>query len=515
MALAAQAKISGAGDEIALMDERTTLTWAALDPLLNRIVNGLLAAQLGEARVGVMAMNCAEAMLVHLAGLHAGVSTVPISFHLTASEVAHILADASCRLLFVDAKTAAAGIEAARSAGVEMVVGFRVRRAEGFTDWQEWISRWPETEPAHDMPPRPHLHYTSGTTGTPKGVETPPASFPLKASVAEQIAYFQSLEIVQPHMSPGLVVSPLYHTGPMGSVRALTGGQAQIVLGKFDPETVLKTIDRYRIKTSVMVPTHFQRLLALPKEIRARYDVSSIVKLSHTGAACPPEVKQQMINWFGPVLWDSYGSTESGTTNTISSPEWLKKPGSVGRTVAPFEALIIDDDDKLAGPGASGRIFFRDTSGRGVVYHNDPEKTRAAHIAPGVFTLGDIGHVDEDGYLFITDRSSDMIVSGGVNIYPAEAEQALLKHPAVADVAVLGVPNSDMGEEAKALVIAAYGMAVPASEDLDRFCREHIAGFKCPRSYEFVEDLGRNTMGKINKRALRRRFWPSERTIGG
>jgi acyl-CoA synthetase (AMP-forming)/AMP-acid ligase II len=222
-----------------------------------------------------------------------------------------------------------------------------------------------------------------------------------------------------------------------------------------------------------------------------------------------------MIDWFGPVLMDAYGGTESGTTNMISSQEWLEKPGSVGRTLAPFELLVIGEDGEPLPPGEVGQLYFRDTTGRGIIYHNAPEKTAAAHLRPGVFTLGEVGYVDADGYVFITDRVSDMIVSGGVNIYPAEAEQALIRHPAVADVAVIGAPNEAMGEEVKALIMVRDPANPPTPEELDAFCRQHLAGFKCPRSYDFVPDLGRNAMGKVNKRNLRRPYWPTDRTIGG
>ena len=288
-----------------------------------------------------------------------------------------------------------------------------------------------------------------------------------------------------------------------------------MTLRRFDPETVLATIERHRVTSVLMVPTHFQRLLTLPVEVRAKYDVSSLASVPHTGAACPRDVKQAMINWFGPVLLEAYGGTESGTTNMITSSEWLRKPGSVGKTLPPFELLVIDEDGEELPPGGVGQLYFRDTTGRGIIYHNDPEKTAAAHLRPGVFTLGEIGYADDEGYVFITDRVSDMIVSGGVNIYPAEAEKVLVRHPDVADVAVIGVPHETMGEEVKALVMARDPVQPPSGEALDAFARQHLAGFKCPRSYDIVADLGRNAMGKINKRNLRRPYWPTDRTIGG
>jgi acyl-CoA synthetase (AMP-forming)/AMP-acid ligase II len=222
-----------------------------------------------------------------------------------------------------------------------------------------------------------------------------------------------------------------------------------------------------------------------------------------------------MIDWFGPVLDEAYGATETSSTNRISSAEWLRKPGSVGRTLPPFELVVVSEEGQRLGPHQVGKLYFRDATGRGIVYHNDPEKTRAAHIEPGVFTLGEVGYFDDDGYVFITDRVSDMIVSGGVNIYPAESEQVLIQHPAVKDVAVIAAPNVEMGEEVKALIVLEDSRNPPSREALDRFCRSHLAVFKCPKSYEFVDDVGRNAMGKINKRELRRPFWPTGRTIGG
>ena len=255
-----------------------------------------------------------------------------------------------------------------------------------------------------------------------------------------------------------------------------------------------------------MVPTHFVRLLALPDEVRARYDVSSMRLVAHTGATCPVDVKRAMIEWWGPVFTDAYGATEVGTTCSINSEDWLAHPGSVGRAIPPFSALVIDDDGNEVAANVEGRLFFRDATGRGVVYPNDPAKTAAAHIAPGVFTLGEIGYVDDDGFVFLTDRFSDMVVSGGANIYPAEAEQVLVQHPAVLDVACIGVPNTEMGEELKALVVARPGHD-PQPAELLTFCRDRLSHYKCPRTVELVDDLGRNTMGKINKRALRAPYW--------
>ena len=514
MSLAASQRAATTPDEQVLADERQSVTWAALDSALNRAAHALLAMDLGaERRVAVFAENSVETVMAHLAAIHVGVSTVPVNFHLTVDELAYILQDAHASALFVGPETYAVGVKAAAEAGVLPVIGWRCEGEAAVLPWESWIEAGADQEPPSDMAPRPYLHYTSGTTGRPKGTETPPAMFAGGASVAEHFERLRS----NPMAAAGgtaLVVSPLYHTGPLGNVRAVAAGQALAILGRFDAEKVLAAIEQSHVTTTLMVPTHFQRLLALPEEVRRRFDVSSVKLIVHTGAACPVEVKRAMIEWFGPVLFEAYGATEAGTTNVITSPEWIEHPGSVGRTLPPFELLIVSENGEPLPAGEVGHIYFNDTTGRGVIYHNDAEKSASVHLRPGVFTLGEIGYVDPDGYLYITDRSSDMVVSGGVNIYPAETEQVLIEHQGVADVAVIGVPNDEMGEELKALVVLVDGGTEPSPEDLDAFVRARLAGFKCPRSYEFMPDIGRTSMGKVNKRKLRAPYWPTDRTIG-
>ena len=236
--------------------------------------------------------------------------------------------------------------------------------------------------------------------------------------------------------------------------------------------------------------------------------MSSLVGISHTGAKCPVDVKKAMIEWWGPVFIDAYGASEVGTTCMITSQEWLENPGSVGKALPPFTALILDDDGNELPANEEGRLFFKDETGRGVVYHNDPEKSAAAHIAPGIFTLGEIAYMNDGGYVFITARFSDMVGSGGVNIYPAEAEQVLIEHPDILDVACIGVPHPEMGEELKALAIAKDEASDPAA--VINWCRDRLSHYKCPRTLDWVDELGRNTMGKINKRKLRAPFWESD-----
>jgi long-chain acyl-CoA synthetase len=375
--------------------------------------------------------------------------------------------------------------------------------------WSEWLDAQSPAEPPGDIPPRPNLLYTSGTTGRPKGTELPPTMFAGGDTVAEHLDNLAASPMAE--FGRHLVVGPMYHTGPLSGARLLAAGVPSVILGRFDAEKTLRAIQDYRIGSSVMVPTHFVRLLALPQEVKARYDVSSLQSISHTGAKCPVDVKRAMIEWWGPVLKEAYGASEVGTTCMISSEEWLEHPGSVGKAVPPFEALILDDDGNPLPPGQEGRLYFKDETGRGVVYHNDPEKSAAAHIEPGVFTLGEIAYMDEDGYVYITDRFSDMVVSGGVNIYPAEAEHVLMEHPDVLDVACIGIPHPEMGEELKALAIPRDAANAPPPGDVIAWCRERLSHYKCPRSLDWVDDLGRNTMGKINKRKLRAPYWSDQR----
>lgn len=511
MALTLQSVAAERHGELALADERTTLTWAQLGPLLNRAANAMGTAVDKTRRVAVFAPNSAENVIAYVAGIEGGISTVPVSYHLTAGELVYILRDSGASVLLVGPETVETGMVAAAEAGVGLVVGWRCPPREGLVDWDGWLAAASDADPDAQAVPLPHLHYTSGTTGRPKATHTPVQYWPDAATIA------QFADLVRPKAtpSPGLAVGPLYHTGPLGQARNVFAGTALVVMGHFDAEEALRLIERHRIAGAVMVPTHFQRMLALPEAVRGGYDVSSMKRLAHTGAACPRYVKQAMIDWFGPVLVEAYGGTEAGSTTFITSAEWLERPGSVGRAQPPFTTLIIGENGEELAPFQEGQVYFRDATGRGIVYEGDAEKTAAAHIAPGVFTLGEVGYLDEDGYLFITDRVSDMIVSGGVNIYPAEAEHVLVRHPKVADVAVLGVPHSEMGEEVKALVIARDPADPPTADELNAFCRASLAGFKCPRSYDLVDDIGRTVMGKVNKKALRQKYWPAGRTIGG
>ena len=498
-------------DEIALRDDREALTWSVVGDALDRVANRLLATDLGvRRRVAVFAENANETALAHLGGLLGGASTVPVNFHLTSAEAAYIISDSESRIVFVGPQTVARALEAVGSIETSTgdrptVVAWRCPETVGVIHWTEWVGAGAVGDPPLDIEPLPNMLYTSGTTGLPKGTELPPSMF---AGGATMIEHIEALKLNRyAAFGTHLVVGPMYHTGPLSGMRLLVAGKASVILDRFDAEKALQTIHEYRTESAVMVPTHFIRLLALPDEVKAKYDVTSMKMVAHTGAVCPVDVKRAMIEWWGPIFIDAYGATEVGTTCSITSKEWLEHQGSVGRAMPPFEALVLDDDNKPVAPNVEGRLYFRDATGRGVIYPNDPVKTAAAHIAPGDFTLGEIGYIDDEGYVFITDRFSDMVVAGGVNIYPAEAEQVLLRHPGVADVACIGIPHAEMGEELNALVIPADPDSPPNLGELIAFCRDHLSHYKCPRSVEIVEDLGRNSMGKVNKRSLRAPYW--------
>ena len=500
-------------DRLALTDQQITMGWAELDQVMNRGVNLLRSLDLGpERRLAVFAENSAETVIAYVAAALAGASAVPVNFHLTPDELAYILEDSATALLLVGPETAERGLLAAQavastSGGSPItVMGWRCSDHPAMVSWEDRLARTSTEPPPTDIPPLPHLFYTSGTTGRPKGVEAPPGLYKGGATVAE---YAASCATPNAAIGTHLVVGPMYHAGPFAATRNLLGGACVVVMGRFDAEATLAAIDRYRVRGVFMVPTHFSRLLALSAEVRKSYRTDSLVSVTHSGAPCPVSVKRAIIDWLGPIVYEGYGSTEVGGSCHINSEDWLAHPGSVGRPVPPFEVLIADEQGNELPPGQEGRVYFVDGSGRGIRYRNAPDKTAAAHLRPGVFTLGEIGYVDDEGFLYLTDRFSDMVVSGGVNIYPAEAEQVLVEHPGVADVACIGVPDTEMGEQLMALVVATDPDQPPLEAEVIAFCRDRIAHYKCPRSVEFIseENLGRTAMGKINKQALRAPYW--------
>lgn len=485
---------------VALRDADRCLTWSEVDEQLKPAVNALLSLGLSPPhRVAVFAQNSAETVLAYAACTLAGTSAVAVNSHLKAEEAAYILEDSRAQVVLCDATTAAVAVEAAQRVGITHIAAWNADSTTlppGVPSWAGWCEKAGSHEPPTSHEPRRTLVYTSGTTGRPKGVELPPTSWVGGTDIDEHLERLAMDPMIE--HGPHLVVGPLYHSGPLAGTRLFLGGARLSVLGRFDAATLLRRIEEDRIGSTIMVPTHFQRLLALPVEQRRSADVSSLRFALQVGAACPVDVKRSLIEWWGPVVWESYGASEVGTTCLISAAEWLERPGSVGRSIPPFEAQVRLPDGSVAPPGVEGALWFRDESGHGVRYLSGQRSDE-------LFTLGEIGRMDEDGYVWITDRLADMVVSGGVNIYPAEVEQRLARHHRVGEVACYGVPDPEMGERLVAIVAARDADDPPEPEELRAWCRDHIAGYKVPRSIRIVDALPRTSVGKLDKRAMRRR----------
>ena len=356
-----------------------------------------------------------------------------------------------------------------------------------------------------------YVIFTSGSTGRPKGVvsgsfsgEDKPVA--LMSLVGQAITGTLGL----PENGRTLLIGPVYHSAQWAfSYLPLLAGTAVVMRHGFDAADTLRLIDEHQITNSHLVPTQFVRLLRLDERTRSGFDGSSLVAIWHGAAPCSSKVKRDMIDWWGPIVWEYYGSTESAIISTISAEDWLEHPGSLGKPLESVEVRVVKPDGALAEPGEEGQLYFRSQMGTDFEYHKDPKKTEEAHLEPGVFSVGDIGYMDEEGYLYMSDRKIDMIISGGVNIYPAEIEGVLVSHEAVADAAVFGVPNEEFGEEVKAAVelVPEIQATETLAEEIREHCREHLAGYKVPRSVDFEESLPRHPTGKLYKRILRDRYW--------
>jgi long-chain acyl-CoA synthetase len=374
-------------------------------------------------------------------------------------------------------------------------------------DLRERSSADPSGEASRGGP----MFYTSGTTGRPKGVRGGLAQIGGPPEIWQLMAHSIRPVIELPeHDGVQLICGPMYHSAQwVISVFALLCGASLVLQHRFDADELLDLIDEHRVTNVHLVPTQMSRLVALPAQRRTRFDGSSLQCALHGAAPCPPAVKRSMIDWWGPIVTEYYGGTEGGFISTIRAEEWLVRPGSVGRPLEVVEVLVVDDDGTPLPAGATGNLYFRSLLGSRFEYHRAPEKTAAAHLEPGVATLGDIGHLDDEGYLFLSDRRIDMIVSGGVNIYPAEVEAVLVGAGPVVDAAVFGIPDDEMGESVRAAVVLADGAEWDdrVQDEVVAHCRSLLAGYKCPRSFEVHEELPRSAAGKLLKRSLRDPWW--------
>jgi long-chain acyl-CoA synthetase len=476
---------------LALVAAGVEWTWAQVGAEVARVASALAALGLPrDRRIAVLGDNDAATLLFYAGALLGGYGVIMLNQHLTASEVTYILDDGDAQAIWAAAGYADVGRDAASDVPGVRIIGPESR------EWAQAKAEASATPPSSKVPTTTDLGYTSGTTGRPKGVEVPKEPVQTVGDRLSLAARHHSVGL-----GPHLVAGPLYHGGPHAAVGLLLMGTPIVMPGRFDARSTLAAIERYRVATTVMVPTHLSRLLDLDEAKRRCFDVSSMRLLVHTGSPCPPAVKRSVIDWFGPIVRESYGGIESGPIAVISTDEWLAHPGSAGRAVPPYELVIVGEDGTECAVGEVGVVYARDATGAGITYRNDPGKTAAAHLAPGLFTLGDHGWLDADGYLYLSSRRDDLVLSGGVNIYPAEAEAVLQQHPDVSDVACYGIPDADLGE--KLVGVATVSRADVSPEDLLAFCREHLARQKTPRELRVVEEIPRNPMGKVDRRRLR------------
>jgi long-chain acyl-CoA synthetase len=484
-----------------------TLSYGELAAQANRYGRGLRAMGLraGDAIV-LMMPNGAELLAVHFAALQTGLYIVAVNWHLVGPEVAYILSDSGAKAFVTHERFATVAREAADEAGLAADARFAVGEVPGFRPLDELGSGEPPGRPDERTMGGAML-YTSGTTGRPKGVRRPLTGADPDDVPGTAIWFFGIFGIAPHDNHVHLCGSPLYHTAVLNFVTiSLQLGHPAVLMDRWDPGEMLRLVEKHRVSHSHMVPTQFTRLLALPDAERTGYDLSSMRAMIHGAAPCPQSVKRRMLDWWGPVVVEYYAATEGGGT-TIMAEEWLRKPGSVGRPWPGSVVRVLDEDGQEVPTGEPGLVYLR-MGTSSFEYHGDKEKTRKARVGD-LFTMGDVGHLDADGYLFLHDRKSDMIITGGVNVYPAEIEGELAGHPKVADVAVFGIPHPEWGEEIKAVVQPADGVPPgdELTEELLAYARTRLARFKLPRSVDYVTELPRDPNGKLYKRRLRDPYW--------
>lgn len=488
-----------------LVDDRV-VTYGAFDDRSTRLAHALAARGVDAGdRVAVMAPNSVEFFETWAAANKLGAAVVLVNWHLKADELAYILTDSSARALVAHADLAEP-VARARAA----VPGCDVLLIDGAGGYEEAIAEdgdGPSLDLAALTAP---VFYTSGTTGRPKGVLHGAAD----PAVAARNMEGQVLLWGWTPDDVYLLSGPAYHAGPGGfTMAALYVGAPTVILRVFDALEWLRLVDRHRVTCSFMVPAHFIRILEVPDADRAALEHSSLRLIVHAGAPCPAPVKRRIIEALAPAeIAELYGMSEGGATR-ISTAEWLERPGSVGTPWPGVEVRILDDDGNAVATGETGIIYVRPPGGVGFTYHDDPEKTAAAW-RDDAFTVGDVGHLDADGYLYLTDRVADMVIRGGVNVYPREIEEVLYEHPAVVDCAVFGVPDERLGEQLHAVVETRRpdGVATVTDDDLRAHCEERLAGFKVPATFELVDELPRQPNGKVLKRLLRDRHWGEQET---
>jgi len=497
-------------------DSGFILTYAEYEQRCNRLAHLFREAGLQRSHhVAFLMENNLRLLEAEGAAERTGLYYTCVNSYLSVEEAAYIVNDSMSEVFITSAAKAAVAAELpARCPAVRRWLIVDMPSAseppEGFERYEDAVAAFP-SEPVDDEQLGAAMLYSSGTTGQPKGILRPlPDIHPASAlPIMEFAKMLYRFREGMTYLSP----APLYHSAPQASVSCTVrlGGTA-VIMERFDPAQFLALVDAHGVTHSQMVPTMFSRLLRLPPEIRAQADLSSLEAIIHAAAPCPVPVKEQMIEWLGPIIVEYYGATEANGFTLCDSEEWLAHRGTVGRPVL-GELHILDDDGAECPVGTPGSVWFKGATN--FEYFNAPEKTEESRDSTGsMSTVGDVGYVDADGFLYLTDRKTYMIISGGVNIYPQETENLLITHPKVFDAAVLGVPNDDLGEEVKAVVQLMPGVdpSPEVERELIAFCSEHLASFKCPRSVDFEDELPRLPTGKLYKRQLRDRYWAGHDT---
>jgi len=493
-----QRHASERADALALVLDDGTVTWRELDARGNQVARALRARGIDEGdRVAVALRNSIEFFELVVGAGRIGATLMPVSFRFMRDEVEYMVADANATLVI------------AEPANRDVFAGIPDTIFRG-DEYDEWVGA-ESSDPLDDQVGTGLAmlrYYTSGTTGRPKAVirlDDPERAAVMMSSM--QAVVGARLGVVAQPGEVHLLAAVVYHTAPGAyATMALTSGHTVVIMDHFDAEEALRLIERHRVSWTQMAPIHLVRIVALPDEVQHRYDLSSIKRLMHAGAPCPVDVKWKTLALFPEgTVYEYYAATE-GYATECPAEDWLRKPGTVGRPAAGITIRILDDDGKEVGPGEIGQVYI--DNGSRFEYEGAPEKTRDTWRGDA-FSVGDMGYLDDEGFLFLTDRKSHMIISGGANIYPAEVENVLFAHPAVADVAVIGVPDDEFGEQVKAVVEARSEVT---EAELLNFCRERLAHYKCPKSVDFVDELPRDPNGKIRKAKLRDPYWEGRAT---
>lgn len=496
-------------NRLAVVDpEYKEISYGELAEQVNKISNGFLSLGLKRGdQITTVLPNSIEQLAIGLAISQCGFYITTVNWHLAASEIAFIVEDSETKALIVH-ENFAEGIQCAlEDVDVENI--YSVGKVDGIKTLDEMMEGQSSERPS-ELHMGSFMFYTSGTTGRPRGVRRDlPDTHPDEATAASG-GLFMLLGIMPHEDNVHITQAPLYHTAVnIWTTTSLHMGHSVVLMDAWTPEGALERIEKYKVTQSHMVPTMFHRLLSLPEEVRSQYDVSSLRRMIHAAAPCPMETKQKMLSWWGDCIWEYYAATEGGGTY-VGAEEWRKYPGTVGKPWPGSEVIVVDEDGNELPVGQSGTIYMK-MMGQKFSYYKDEEKTKGARLRD-MFTVGDVGYFNEDGYLFLNDRSNDMIIAGGVNIYPAEIEAALHQCDLIQDVAVFGVPHPDKGEEIKAVVQTHEG-----TEGTDEiiaqimgFLQDKLGKQKWPQSIDFIKDMPRDPNGKLYKRRLRDPYWEGQ-----